>query len=102
MRVKCAAEAEVFQGWWHHFIRAWLALSVCPSAKSSNRPNEGEGRKGSEEEVSVSRPMDGTTQRPNAAKTPHLTAHLLFSVHDAPFFMSAPIKEYFKDAPDMI
>ena len=46
MRVKCAAEAEVFQGWWHHFIRAWLALSVCPSAKSSNRPNEGEGRKG--------------------------------------------------------
>ena len=45
MRVKCAAEAEVFQGWWHHFILAWLALSVCPKAKSSNRPNQGEGRK---------------------------------------------------------
>ena len=48
MRVKCAAEAEVFQGWWHHFILAWLALSVCPRAKSSNRPNHGEGRKGRE------------------------------------------------------
>ena len=44
MRVKCAAEAEVFQGWWHHFIRAWLALSVRGQKAATGRTRAKEGK----------------------------------------------------------